>query len=116
MDTARPRHSAARAACLTAASAATRHFLSGLSSRDFLALPRAELFRRQGFLPFQPADEAEIQLAPLEIDAEDFDADQIAQAVVVPRAVAGERVSAPVVAVVVVFERGDVDQSFRRQL
>src|SRR5437868_2868500 len=89
----------------SASASGARWFLWLLPSRDSLPFPHAQLLRRRRLVPLQAADEAEVQLAPLEVHAEDLHANQVAEAIAVVCLVAGERVGAAVVAVVVVFER-----------
>src|SRR5436190_15177209 len=60
--------------------------------------------------------QAEIQLATVDIDVCDLDANDIAQPIAVAAAIAGESVCLFVEPIEVIVERIDVNQTFRRQL
>jgi len=63
----------------------------------------------------QPLDEAEVELASVNVHMSNFNANDIAQAEAIARPMTGERVRGGIVAVEVVRERADVNQPLRRQ-
>ena len=65
---------------------------------------------------FAAADDAKIQLAAVDVDACHGHKDTVAQAILVARAIARQRVARAIVAIKVVVERTDVHQAFGRQL
>ena len=63
-----------------------------------------------------PLDDAEIQLAAIDIDVGHLYSNDVAQPIAIAAAIAGQAVRGAVVAIVVVGQRIDVDQPFGRQL